>query len=43
MPGDSLEFRVNLVKPMPLTEQLRFVIREGNRTVGAGIIKKIIN
>ncbi|KYQ88929.1 elongation factor Tu domain-containing protein [Tieghemostelium lacteum] len=43
MPGDNLEFDVELISPIPLNEGLRFAIREGQLTVGAGIISKVIS
>ena len=42
MPGDNVKFEVDLIVPVAMNEQLRFAIREGGRTVGAGIISKII-
>ena len=42
MPGDNVELEVELIKPVALEEGLRFAIREGGRTVGAGVITKII-
>ena len=42
MPGDNVEFSVELIKPIALEEGLRFAIREGGRTVGAGVVTKII-
>ncbi|MEN3033878.1 MAG: elongation factor Tu, partial [Aquificaceae bacterium] len=42
MPGDNVEFEVELVKPIAMEEQLRFAIREGGKTVGAGVVVKII-
>ncbi|MCS6875895.1 MAG: hypothetical protein NZM36_03425, partial [Aquificaceae bacterium] len=36
------EIEVELVKPVAMEEQLRFAIREGGRTVGAGVVTKII-
>jgi elongation factor Tu len=42
MPGDSAEFTVLLNKPIALEERSRFAIREGNRTVGAGIVTAIV-
>ncbi|MCX7721172.1 MAG: elongation factor Tu [Dictyoglomus thermophilum] len=42
MPGDNLEMEIKLIKPVALEEGLRFAIREGGRTVGAGVITKII-
>ncbi|HET8581407.1 MAG TPA: elongation factor Tu [Candidatus Paceibacterota bacterium] len=42
MPGDTATFKVKLVGPVALEEQQRFAIREGGRTVGAGVITKIV-
>lgn len=42
MPGDNVELEVNLITPIAMEEQLRFAIREGGRTVGAGVVSKII-
>jgi elongation factor Tu len=42
MPGDDLEFSVELITPIAMEEQLRFAVREGGRTVGAGVVSKII-
>jgi len=42
MPGDNAAFRVKLIYPIALEEGLRFAIREGGRTVGAGVVTKII-
>ena len=42
MPGDRVTFEVKLITPIAMEEQLRFAIREGGRTVGAGTITKII-
>ena len=42
MPGDNVEMRVVLIKPVALEEGLRFAIREGGRTVGSGVIAKIL-
>ncbi|MCB9763138.1 MAG: elongation factor Tu [Alphaproteobacteria bacterium] len=42
MPGDDVEFTVQLITPIAMEEQLRFAIREGGRTVGAGVVSKII-
>jgi len=42
MPGDNVEMRVELRKPVALEEGLRFAIREGGRTVGAGVVTKIV-
>ncbi len=43
MPGDNLKFVVELIAPIAMEEKLRFAIREGGRTVGAGVVSKIIN
>ncbi len=42
MPGDNVELEIELIKPVALEEGLRFAIREGGRTVGAGVVTKII-
>ena len=42
MPGDNVEVEVELIVPIAMEEKLRFAIREGGRTVGAGIVAKII-
>jgi elongation factor Tu len=42
MPGDNVEMTVNLIAPIAMEEGLRFAIREGGRTVGAGRVTKII-
>ena len=42
MPGDNVELEVTLITPIAMEEQLRFAIREGGRTVGAGVVSKII-
>ena len=42
MPGDNIEMKVELIKPVALEEGLRFAIREGGRTVGSGVITKIL-
>jgi elongation factor Tu len=42
MPGDNVEVEVELITPIAMEEQLRFAIREGGRTVGAGVVSKII-
>jgi len=43
MPGDNTKMTVHLIQPIALEEGLRFAIREGGRTVGAGAVTKIIN
>jgi elongation factor Tu len=42
MPGDTTKFKVKLVAPVALEEQQRFAIREGGKTVGAGVVTKVI-
>jgi len=42
MPGDNVRIRTKLITPIAMAEQLRFAVREGGRTVGAGIVSKII-
>ncbi|MFM7275886.1 MAG: elongation factor Tu, partial [Gammaproteobacteria bacterium] len=42
MPGDNLQMEVTLIAPIAMDEGLRFAIREGGRTVGAGVVAKII-
>jgi elongation factor Tu len=41
MPGDNVQMKVNLIAPIAMEEGLRFAIREGGRTVGAGVVAKI--
>jgi elongation factor Tu len=42
MPGDTITFKVKLLSPIAMEQGLRFAIREGGRTVGAGVVTKII-
>jgi len=42
MPGDNLKFSVELISPIAMEESLRFAIREGGRTVGSGVVSKIL-
>jgi elongation factor Tu len=42
MPGDNVNLEVNLITPIAMEKGLRFAIREGGRTVGAGTITEII-
>jgi elongation factor Tu len=42
MPGDNVKVQVKLIAPIAMEEGLRFAIREGGRTVGAGVVAKII-
>ncbi|WP_018870685.1 MULTISPECIES: EF-Tu/IF-2/RF-3 family GTPase, partial [unclassified Thioalkalivibrio] len=42
MPGDNVKMTVSLISPIAMEDGLRFAIREGGRTVGAGVVSKII-
>jgi elongation factor Tu len=42
MPGDNVELKVSLITPVAMEDGMRFAIREGGRTVGAGVVSKII-
>ena len=42
MPGDNTQMTVELLTPIAMDEGLRFAIREGGRTVGAGVVTKIL-
>ena len=42
MPGDNVSMEVELIVPIAMEEKLRFAIREGGRTVGAGVVAKIV-
>jgi elongation factor Tu len=42
MPGDNLKFEAELIAPIAMEEGLRFAIREGGRTVGSGVVSKIL-
>ena len=42
MPGDNVSITVKLIAPIAMEEGLRFAIREGGKTVGAGVVAKII-
>jgi elongation factor Tu len=42
MPGDNISITVKLIAPVALEEKMRFAIREGGKTVGAGTVSKII-
>jgi len=41
MPGDNVTMEVNLIQPIAMDDGLRFAIREGGRTVGAGVVASI--
>jgi elongation factor Tu len=42
MPGDNVQMEIELITPVAVEDGLRFAIREGGRTVGAGAVTKII-
>ncbi|AEK57240.1 elongation factor Tu [Acidithiobacillus caldus] len=42
MPGDNIQFKVTLIAPIAMEEGLRFAVREGGRTVGAGVVSKVV-
>jgi elongation factor Tu len=42
MPGDDIDMTVELITPIAMEEELRLAIREGGKTVGAGVVTKII-
>ncbi|MFZ2169018.1 MAG: elongation factor Tu, partial [Methylococcaceae bacterium] len=42
MPGDNISVKVKLISPIAMEEGLRFAIREGGRTVGAGVVASIL-
>jgi elongation factor Tu len=42
MPGDNITMNIDLIAPVALEEQMRFAIREGGKTVGAGVVTKIL-
>jgi len=42
MPGDNVTMGVELIQPIAMEEGLRFAIREGGRTVGAGVVAKVV-
>jgi elongation factor Tu len=43
MPGDNVQMTVELINPIAMEKELRFAIREGGRTVGAGVVTEIID
>ena len=43
MPGDNVQMTVSLIAPIAMEDGLRFAIREGGRTVGAGVVSKILD
>ena len=42
MPGDNVEFEVSLITSIAMDKELRFAIREGGHTVGAGVVTEIV-
>jgi elongation factor Tu len=42
MPGDNITMEVELITPIAMEKELRFAVREGGRTVGAGVVADII-
>ena len=42
MPGDNIRMEIELITPIAMEKELRFAIREGGRTVGAGVISEVI-
>ena len=42
IPGDRVNITVKLLQPIAIEQNMRFAIREGNRTVGAGVVSKIL-
>ncbi|HWR22032.1 MAG TPA: elongation factor Tu, partial [Feifaniaceae bacterium] len=42
MPGDNIQMTIKLITPIAIEEGLRFAIREGGRTVGAGVVSSVI-
>jgi elongation factor Tu len=43
MPGDNVKMTVTLIAPIAMEQGLRFAIREGGRTVGAGVVAKVLD
>ena len=42
MPGDNAQVTIELIAPVPMHEGLRFAVREGGKTVGAGVVTKVL-
>ena len=42
MPGDNVTMKITLIVPIAMEQKLRFAIREGGRTVGAGVVSEIL-
>ncbi|MCB1711715.1 MAG: elongation factor Tu, partial [Candidatus Riesia sp.] len=43
MPGDNMNMEINLISPVAMEPGLRFAIREGGKTIGAGLVTSILN
>ncbi|HKW92611.1 MAG TPA: elongation factor Tu, partial [Methylomirabilota bacterium] len=43
MPGDNVAMSIELIQPIGMEKELRFAIREGGRTVGAGVVAEILD
>jgi elongation factor Tu len=43
MPGDNVTMAIELIQPIGMEKELRFAIREGGRTVGAGVVAEIVD
>jgi elongation factor Tu len=41
MPGDNVQMQIELISPIAMEKELRFAIREGGRTVGAGVVTEV--
>jgi elongation factor Tu len=42
MPGDNIQMEITLISPIAMETELRFAIREGGRTVGAGVVTEVL-
>jgi elongation factor Tu len=42
MPGDNIQMEIELIMPIAMEKELRFAIREGGRTVGAGVVTEVV-
>ncbi|NVJ00466.1 elongation factor Tu, partial [Myxococcus sp. AM009] len=42
MPGDNIAIEVELITPVAMEKELRFAVREGGRTVGAGVVAEVV-
>ena len=43
MPGDNIDMEVELITPIAMSKELRFALREGGRTVGAGVVAEVLD